>query len=109
MPPSSHVHRENRAGFQAGGQAEIIQDGINGFIFDHEQPETFAEKLKQILALEIMRFIISACRLNNRWPNGSIMMLCMIRKCRSLIVSVKTGRKKRSFLYPADRAFGQAC
>jgi glycosyltransferase involved in cell wall biosynthesis len=35
-----------------GGQAEIIEDGINGFIFDHEQPETFAEKLKQILSLD---------------------------------------------------------
>jgi glycosyltransferase involved in cell wall biosynthesis len=34
-----------------GGQSEIVQDGVNGFVFDHEQPETFAKQLKRILAL----------------------------------------------------------
>jgi glycosyltransferase involved in cell wall biosynthesis len=35
-----------------GGQAEIIADGLNGFVFDHENPETFAEKLQHILSLK---------------------------------------------------------
>ncbi len=38
------------ASFQ-GGQREVIEDGIDGFIFDHKNPETFADKLYQVLAL----------------------------------------------------------
>jgi glycosyltransferase involved in cell wall biosynthesis len=34
-----------------GGQSEMVEDGINGFIFDHEQPETFARQLKKVLSL----------------------------------------------------------
>jgi glycosyltransferase involved in cell wall biosynthesis len=34
-----------------GGQKEITEDGVDGFLFDHEKPETFAEKLKHILSL----------------------------------------------------------
>ncbi len=34
-----------------GGQAEVVENGINGFIFDHENPETFTEQLKKILLL----------------------------------------------------------
>lgn len=35
-----------------GGQAEMIKDGTNGFVFDHEQPETFSQKLLHILSLD---------------------------------------------------------
>ena len=35
-----------------GGQKEIVDDGINGFLFDHNKPETFAEKLNYILSLK---------------------------------------------------------
>ncbi|HTE27553.1 glycosyltransferase [Flavitalea sp.] len=38
-----------------GGQAELIADNVNGFLFDHEHQETFAEKLKLILSLEDKR------------------------------------------------------
>ncbi|HLI93597.1 MAG TPA: glycosyltransferase [Puia sp.] len=41
-----------------GGQSEIITDGVNGFLFDHREPESFGRKLKQVLALsdeEILR------------------------------------------------------
>ncbi|MET0638214.1 MAG: glycosyltransferase [Chitinophagaceae bacterium] len=34
-----------------GGQAEIVQDGINGFVFDHTIEGSFAAKLRQILNL----------------------------------------------------------
>lgn len=34
-----------------GGQREIITDGDNGFLFDHNEPDSFSEKLKHILAL----------------------------------------------------------
>lgn len=34
-----------------GGQSEIVDDGINGFVFDHEIPGSFAKQLKRILNL----------------------------------------------------------
>ncbi len=34
-----------------GGQAEIVEHGINGFLFDHRLPDTFAEQLQNILSL----------------------------------------------------------
>jgi glycosyltransferase involved in cell wall biosynthesis len=34
-----------------GGQHEIIEDGINGFLFDHTIPGSFEKKLNQVLAL----------------------------------------------------------
>jgi glycosyltransferase involved in cell wall biosynthesis len=34
-----------------GGQAELITDGINGFLFDHERPDSFREKLEEVLQL----------------------------------------------------------
>ncbi len=35
----------------SGGQSEIIQDGINGFLFSHANPDTFREKFLRILTL----------------------------------------------------------
>jgi glycosyltransferase involved in cell wall biosynthesis len=32
-----------------GGHAEVIDNGINGFIFDHKEPESFARQLEAIL------------------------------------------------------------
>jgi len=34
-----------------GGQSEVIEDTIDGFVFDHEQPESFSIQLKKILGL----------------------------------------------------------
>lgn len=34
-----------------GGQAEIVEDGISGFIFDHDQPESFFVQLDRIMKL----------------------------------------------------------
>lgn len=34
-----------------GGQAEVIEDGKDGFVFDHGEPVTFAAQLKHILNL----------------------------------------------------------
>lgn len=34
-----------------GGQSEVVADGVDGFVFDHEAPQTFKEKLFQILML----------------------------------------------------------
>ncbi|GAA4295186.1 hypothetical protein GCM10023183_00730 [Nibribacter koreensis] len=34
-----------------GGQSEIVEDGVNGFVFDHQDPDSFLRKLKQILDL----------------------------------------------------------
>lgn len=35
-----------------GGQVEVIEDGVDGFVFDHEQPQTFEEQLLKILQLD---------------------------------------------------------
>jgi glycosyltransferase involved in cell wall biosynthesis len=35
-----------------GGQAELIQDGENGWIFDHHIPGSFGKQLKHIIGLE---------------------------------------------------------
>ncbi|MEJ0102974.1 MAG: glycosyltransferase family 4 protein [Bacteroidota bacterium] len=35
-----------------GGHSEVIEDGIDGFIFDHEFPETFYQQLNKILELK---------------------------------------------------------
>ena len=34
-----------------GGHAEVVENGVDGFIFDHNEPETFAAQLKKILTL----------------------------------------------------------
>jgi glycosyltransferase involved in cell wall biosynthesis len=34
-----------------GGQREIITDGVDGFLFDHQHPASFGDKLRQILEL----------------------------------------------------------
>jgi len=35
-----------------GGQAEIVRDGFNGFVFDHDEPESFSRQLNKILSLD---------------------------------------------------------
>ncbi|HKO79693.1 MAG TPA: glycosyltransferase, partial [Chitinophagaceae bacterium] len=35
-----------------GGQSEVVENGIDGFVFDHEKPETFFSQLDSILKLE---------------------------------------------------------
>ena len=35
-----------------GGQVELIEDGLNGFLFDHQIETSFAEKLEQVLNLD---------------------------------------------------------
>ncbi len=34
-----------------GGQSEVVQDVVNGFVFDHTEPETFSLQLRRILQL----------------------------------------------------------
>jgi glycosyltransferase involved in cell wall biosynthesis len=34
-----------------GGHSEVVRDGVDGFIFDHEHPETFELQLRRALAL----------------------------------------------------------
>ncbi len=35
-----------------GGQSEVVEEGIDGFVFDHDQPATFSVQLQKILALD---------------------------------------------------------
>jgi len=34
-----------------GGQSEIIENGVDGFLFDHNNPKTFKDQLQQIISL----------------------------------------------------------
>jgi glycosyltransferase involved in cell wall biosynthesis len=34
-----------------GGQSEIIENGVDGFLFDHNNPQSFKDQLQQILSL----------------------------------------------------------
>ncbi len=34
-----------------GGQKEMVEEGVTGFLFSHTQPETFSKQLKKILTL----------------------------------------------------------
>jgi glycosyltransferase involved in cell wall biosynthesis len=34
-----------------GGQREMMEDGVSGFLFDHREPASFARQLKRILSL----------------------------------------------------------
>ena len=34
-----------------GGQSEVVEDGVDGFVFDHEEPQTFFDQLNRILNL----------------------------------------------------------
>lgn len=46
-----------------GGQSEIVTDGIDGFVFDHNVPETFAESLLKICSLpdaELLKISLAA-------------------------------------------------
>jgi glycosyltransferase involved in cell wall biosynthesis len=36
-----------------GGHSEVVENGADGFIFDHYEPETFFSQLKAILALDL--------------------------------------------------------
>jgi glycosyltransferase involved in cell wall biosynthesis len=35
-----------------GGQSEIIEDGVNGFLFTHEDPQSFTERLRLVFEME---------------------------------------------------------
>lgn len=36
-----------------GGQREMIADGVNGFLFDHNDPNSFANSIEKILSLSV--------------------------------------------------------
>ena len=48
-----------------GGQCEMIEDGVSGFLFDHNEPGNFERQLLKVLSLtneEVQRIGISACQ-----------------------------------------------
>ncbi|HWK02902.1 MAG TPA: glycosyltransferase [Puia sp.] len=48
-----------------GGQREMMEEGASGFLFDHEDPGSFARQLEKILALtdsEMQRIGMNACQ-----------------------------------------------
>jgi len=49
-----------------GGQREMIEDGISGFLFDHNKPETFPEQLNKILSLDDEEIELIAAKAQQR-------------------------------------------
>ncbi len=48
-----------------GGQREMIEDGVSGYLFDHSEPDSFKQQLLKILALpdeEMQRIGVRACQ-----------------------------------------------
>ncbi len=48
-----------------GGQSEMIEEGVTGFLFDHNEPSTFRTQLDKILSLEddeMQRIGANACQ-----------------------------------------------
>ena len=48
-----------------GGQREMMEDGVSGFLFDHQEPASFARQLEKILALtddEMQHIGTNACQ-----------------------------------------------
>lgn len=48
-----------------GGQREMIEEGVSGFVFDHTKPGSFADKLTQVLELtddDVLRIGAAACQ-----------------------------------------------
>ncbi len=41
-----------------GGQAEMIEEGVSGFLFDHDDPASFGRQLSRILALTDAEIVI---------------------------------------------------
>lgn len=35
-----------------GGQKEMIEDGVNGFLFDHDDPSSFGSQLRKIISID---------------------------------------------------------
>jgi glycosyltransferase involved in cell wall biosynthesis len=59
-----------------GGQREMMEDGVSGFLFDHAEPGSFERQLTRILALSdeaVQRIGISACQwVRNNYSFGVI-------------------------------------
>jgi glycogen synthase len=58
-----------------GGQREIITDGVNGLLFDHEQPGSFARQLRHALSLsddELQRLCEAAHHSLDRYSHHGI-------------------------------------
>ncbi len=59
-----------------GGQREMMEDGVSGFLFDHHEPGSFERQLSKILALtdeEMQRIAVSACqRVRDNYAFGVI-------------------------------------
>ena len=48
-----------------GGQSEMLEEGVSGFLFDHLQPDSFASQLTKILSLtdeDVQRIGAAACQ-----------------------------------------------
>ena len=59
-----------------GGQREMIEDGVTGFLFDHDDPDSFKRQLLKILALtdgEMQHIGFNACQsIRDNYSFGTI-------------------------------------
>ncbi|WP_210465438.1 glycosyltransferase [Rufibacter roseolus] len=53
-----------------GGQAEIVEDGVSGFIFDHENPNSFFQQFHRVLSLSISQRVTIGRKASERIQNA---------------------------------------
>jgi len=86
----------------SGGHAEIIEDGLSGFIFSHKNPKTFEEKILRAINLseEEKRNIVERGR--NRVKEMCFYEVVYQRKMEAIEKVLKSKRETRLFPFIRD-------
>jgi glycosyltransferase involved in cell wall biosynthesis len=87
-----------------GGQREMIEEAVSGFLFDHRDPASFARQLEKVLSLtndEMQRIGINACqRVHNDYSYDVI--LAKKKEILEYSKSIPSNRAHFPFLYQED-------
>lgn len=90
---------------ESGGHAEVIEEGVSGFVFSHKKPETFKEKILKLITLsesELQNFRINAL---NRAKELSSYQNVYEKKLN--FIERILNKNTKFFLYPYFREFGK--
>ncbi len=89
---------------QQGGQREMMEEGVSGFLFDHRDPASFARQLEKTLSLtddEMQRIGINACQ-RVRDTYSFDVILAKKKEILEYGKSIPSGRTHFPFLYQED-------
>jgi glycosyltransferase involved in cell wall biosynthesis len=88
-----------------GGQAEIITDGRNGFLFDHQQPRSFEKALQKVLDLD--DDAIATIGNNAASFIAEELSFSTIYKKKIEIITRLLSEKQQSAIFPFARPFAK--